>query len=92
MTKHHPLAAILDQSQRSLPTTRQGAVALKKLEMALTPYPAYFREVQNNALEDIRETHPDAAEQIEHALEAAQQALELHCHGLKMVSHLLNND
>lgn len=91
MSEHHPLAALLN-NHRSLPATRQGAVAIKKLEMAITPYPAYFREVQLNALEEIKESHPEAAEQIEHALESAQQALELHCNGLRMVAKLLNND
>lgn len=88
----HPLAALLNHSQRSLPTTRQGAVAIKNLEMALTPYPAYLRELQQNALEEIRASNPEATEQLEHAMEATQQAIELHCRGLRMVSQLLNND
>ncbi len=88
----HPLAALLNNNQRSLPTTRQGAVAIKKLEMSLAPYPAYFREVQQNALEELRQSNPEAAEEIELALESAQQAIELHCRGLRLVNQLLNND
>lgn len=93
MSVLHPLAALLSPTQQqSLPTTRQGAVAIKKLEMALTPYPAFLREMQHNALEEIRDTHPEVAEQLEDAMEATQQAIEAHCRGLKMVNQLLNND
>lgn len=92
MSEIHPLSTLLRQEQLSLPTTRQGAVAVKKLEMQLTPYPAFFREIQQNTVEDIRETHPEIAEQLEDAFDSAQQAIEIHLQGLRMVTRLLNND
>ncbi|HAS6087730.1 hypothetical protein [Vibrio vulnificus] len=92
MSENHPLSTLLEQHQRHLPATRQGAVALRKLEMQLTPYPAFFREIQSNTLEEIRQSHPELAEQIELALDSAMQAIEMHCQGLKLVTQLLNND
>lgn len=92
MSDHHPLAALLSTTQLTLPTPRQGAVAIKKLELALAPYPAYFRELQQTALEDLREHNPEAAEQIEQALESAQQAVEMHCRGLRLVIQILNDN
>ncbi|OCH31812.1 hypothetical protein A6E13_16450 [Aliivibrio fischeri] len=92
MTEQHQLDTLLNGYQNTLPTTRQGAIVIKKLEMALAPYPAFFREIQQNALEELKASNPEAVEEIEFALESAQQAIEQHCRGLKLVTQLLNND
>ncbi|MCG6216247.1 hypothetical protein [Vibrio furnissii] len=91
-TSHNSVAAlILKDVPQSLPATRQGAVAIRKLELQLTPYPAYFRTLKEQTLLDIRTSHPDLADEIEAALDATQQAIEIHLMGLRFVNNLLNN-
>ncbi len=82
---------ILHDVPASLPAVRQGAVAIRKLELQLTPYPAYFRLLKEQTLLEIRESHPEAADEIEAALDATQQAIEIHLMGLRSVNKLLNN-
>ncbi|HIF9260432.1 TPA: hypothetical protein ACX6S2_003471 [Photobacterium damselae] len=91
ITTINALTPYLTPNQLSLPPTRQSAVVLKKLELTLAPYPAFFRETQANLLEEVRLTNPDIADELERALDSAQQAIELHCQGLQAVANLLNN-
>lgn len=83
---------LLKDTTHSLPVSRQGAVAIRKLELQLTPYPAFFRELKEQTLLDVRADNPDAIEQIEAALDSAAHAIELHLSGLRVVTQLLNNN
>ncbi|EGR0666970.1 hypothetical protein E2J97_17100 [Vibrio cholerae] len=75
----------------SLPAPRKSAVAIKRLEHTLTPYPAFFRELQSSVIEDIRATHPEHADELEAAFDSATQAIETHIAGLRSIAQLLNN-
>lgn len=91
MNSNSVAALLLQDASSTLPMARQSAIAIRKLELQLKPYPAFFRELKEQTLLEIRASHPDAAEDIEAALDAAQQAIELHLTGLKFVNQMLNN-
>lgn len=84
-------ALLLHDASPTLPANRQCSIAIRKLELQLKPYPAYFRELKEQVLLEIRVSHPEAAEDIEAALDATQQAIELHLAGLQCVNKMLNN-
>lgn len=90
-TNHAVAHLILNDTAPSLPLERRGAVALRRLELQLMPYPALFRQLQDEALTEVRESHPELADQLEDAMASAQQALENHMIGLRAVTNLLNN-
>ncbi|EEY36243.1 hypothetical protein [Vibrio mimicus] len=88
----HPIAThLLTLVPDTLPAHRKGAVAIKKLEHTLTPYPAFFRELRGAIIDDIRETHPEHADELEAAFDSASQAIETHIAGLRAIAQLLNN-
>lgn len=90
-TQQEVAMLLLKDTPTSLPATRQGAVAIRKLELQLTPYPAFFRELKDQTLQEVRESNPAAADQIEAAMDAADYAIEIHLAGLRAVAKILNN-